>query len=465
MLLRIKGFSSSKSDILGEDVCKIIVQNSVFVYNEIVFIERVNKMAGVVVVGSQWGDEGKGKITDYLSYKADIVVRYQGGNNAGHTIEFNNQKYALRLIPSGIFSGNVVVLGNGMVINPKALLDEIEYLNEASINTDNIIISDRAHVILPYHIQIDELQEKYRGDKNIGTTKKGIGPTYVDKYARIGIRVGEFIDEALFKERLEEVLPLKKKEFPEITYTVDEIFNEYKEYAKQLKAKVCDTALVLDKAFEDGKNILFEGAQGTMLDIDYGTYPYVTSSHPGANGVCEGAGVGPVMIDDAIGIIKAYTTRVGSGAFPTEIEGETADRIREVGREYGTVTKRPRRIGWFDSVVANQSRRMSGLTGMSLMLLDVLSGVETLKICTAYTLDGKMIHALPSTIKELDKVQPVYEEMPGWTEDITGVTSFEELPTACKNYIRRIEELTKCPIVMFSVGPDRTQTIVMKEVF
>ncbi len=422
-------------------------------------------MPGVVVVGSQWGDEGKGKITDYLSANADVVVRYQGGNNAGHTIEFNNQKYALRLIPSGIFSGNPVVLGNGMVINPKALLEEIQYLNEANVSTENILISDRAHVILPYHLEIDALQEKLRGDKNIGTTKKGIGPTYVDKYARIGIRMGEFINEELFKERVAEVLEVKKREYPELQFTASEIFEEYKEYARILKPMVCDTALVLDEAFENKKNILFEGAQGTMLDIDYGTYPYVTSSHPGANGVCEGAGVGPVLIDDVVGIVKAYTTRVGSGAFPTEIEGPIAERIREVGREYGTVTKRPRRIGWFDAVVVNQSRRMSGLTGISLMLLDVLSGVEELKICSAYTLDGKTIHALPSTIQELDRVQPVLETMPGWSEDITNVTSYDELPENCKNYLRRIEELVKCPITIFSVGPDRKQTIVLKEVF
>ena len=422
-------------------------------------------MPGVVVVGSQWGDEGKGKITDYLSAKADYVVRYQGGNNAGHTIEFNNQKFALRLIPSGIFSGNPVVLGNGMVINPKALLEEIQYLNDANVDTSKILISDRAHVILPYHLEIDALQEKLRGDKSIGTTKKGIGPTYVDKYARIGIRIGEFINEPLFKSRLAEVLPVKQREYPELDFTVEGIFEEYKEYAKLLKPYVCDTALVLDQAFEEKKNILFEGAQGTMLDIDYGTYPYVTSSHPGANGVCEGAGVGPVMINDAIGIVKAYTTRVGSGAFPTEIEGPIADQIREVGREYGTVTKRPRRIGWFDGVVVNQSRRMSGLTGISLMLLDVLTGVETLEICSAYTLDGKTIHALPSTIEELDRVQPVLETMPGWSEDITNVKSFEELPVNCQNYLRRIEALIKCPIVMFSVGPDRSQTVVLKEVF
>lgn len=422
-------------------------------------------MAGVVVVGSQWGDEGKGKITDYLSQKADMVVRYQGGNNAGHTIEFNNQKFALRLIPSGIFSGHRVVLANGMVINPKALLEEIAYLKEANIDTSKILISDRAHVILPYHLQIDELQETLRGDKNIGTTKKGIGPCYVDKYGRIGIRTAEFIDEALFKERLEEVLPLKIKEYPELSFTVEEIFIEYKEYAKIIKPMVVDTALVLDKAFVENQKVLFEGAQGTMLDIDYGTYPYVTSSHPGANGVSEGTGIGPTMIKEAIGIVKAYTTRVGSGAFPTEIDGCIAHYIREAGHEYGTVTKRPRRIGWFDGVVVNQSRRMSGLTGISLMLLDVLTGLDTLYICTGYMLDGKQIEALPATIKDLQRVEPIYEEMPGWKEDITKVTSFEQLPSTCQNYLKRIEEVIHCPIIMFSVGPDREQTIVLKEVF
>ena len=421
-------------------------------------------MSGIVVVGSQWGDEGKGKITDYLAQKADVVVRYQGGNNAGHTIEFNGQKFALRLIPSGIFTSGNVILGNGMVINPKALLEEMKYLNDAGVSTDGIKISDRAHVILPYHLEIDAMQEKLRGDKNIGTTKKGIGPTYVDKYARIGIRVGEFIHEELFRSRLEEVLPLKLREYPELDFHVEDIFQEYKEYAKMIKPMVTDTGLLLDEYFRQDKKVLFEGAQGTMLDIDYGTYPYVTSSHPGANGVCEGAGIGPVNIDEVIGIVKAYTTRVGSGAFPTEIDDEVGNRIREVGREYGTVTKRPRRIGWFDAVVVNQSRRMSGLTGLSIMLLDVLTGIETLKLCTAYQLNGEIIHALPAVIQELDKVEPIYEEMPGWSEDITHVTSFEELPINCQNYLKRISELVHCPIEMFSVGPDREQTIILKEV-
>ena len=422
-------------------------------------------MAGVVVVGSQWGDEGKGKITDYLSQKADIVVRYQGGNNAGHTIAFNNQKFALRLIPSGIFSGHTVVLANGMVINPKALLEEIEYLKKANIDTSKILISDRAHVILPYHLQIDVLQEILRGDNNIGTTKKGIGPCYVDKYARMGIRMAEFIDEELFKERLEEIIPLKIKEYPELSCSVEAIFNEYKEYAKIIKPMIRDTALFLDKAFKENQNVLFEGAQGTMLDIDYGTYPYVTSSSPGANGVSVGTGIGPTMINEAVGIVKAYTTRVGSGAFPTEIDGCMAHYIREAGHEYGTVTKRPRRIGWFDSVVVNQSRRMSGLTGISLMLLDVLTGLECLYICTGYVLDGKQMEALPATIKDLQRVEPIYEEVPGWKEDISQVTSFEQLPSTCKKYVKRIEELIHCPIIMFSVGPDRKQTIILKEVF
>ena len=352
-----------------------------------------------------------------------------------------------------------------MVINPKAFLEEVEYLQQAGIATDKIRVSDRAHVILPYHLEIDELQEARRGANNIGTTKKGIGPTYVDKYERLGLRIGEFVDEELFKERLQEILAVKKASYPEIKADFQSIFDEYKEYAKIIKPLVTDTALILDEYLQDGKNVLFEGAQGAMLDIDYGTYPFVTSSHPGANGVAEGSGIGPLYLTDAIGIVKAYTTRVGSGAFPTEIEGELADQIREVGHEYGTVTKRPRRIGWFDAVVVNQSRRMSSLTGISLMLLDVLSGIETLKICTAYTLDGQTINALPSTIKQLNKVQPVYEEMPGWSEDITKVQSFDELPVNCQNYIRRIEELVKCPVTIFSVGPDREQTIVLKEVF
>ena len=384
-------------------------------------------MAGIVVVGSQWGDEGKGKVTDYLSSKADIVVRYQGGNNAGHSIEFGGKKFALKLIPSGVFSGHQVILANGMVINPKALIEEMHYLNENGVSTDQILISDRAHVILPYHMEIDAFQETLRGKNNIGTTKKGIGPCYVDKYARIGIRMGEFVDETLFYERLKEVLALKKREYPELAFDAEAIFNEYKEYAAFLKPMVCDTAIVLDEAFQEGKTVLFEGAH-------------------------------------SVGIIKAYTTRVGAGPFPTEFDDEIAHHIREAGHEYGTVTKRPRRIGWFDAVVVNQSRRMSSLTGMAIMLLDVLTGLDTIKICTAYRLDGKEIHGLPSTVKDIEKCEPVYEEMPGWKEDITHVKSFEELPVNAKNYLNRISELVHCPIYLFSVGPDREQTVIVNEI-
>lgn len=422
-------------------------------------------MSGVVVVGSQWGDEGKGKITDYLGQKADLVCRYAGGNNAGHTIEFKGKKFALKLIPSGIFSGADVVMGNGMVINPKAFLEEKKYLEDNGIDTGKINISNRAHVILPYHLEIDLIQEERRGANKIGTTQKGIGPAYVDKYARIGIRMAEFIDEDLFLQRLKEVFPQKKQDFPELTSTIESIFAEYKEYAKVIKPLVKDTGELIEEYYEAKKNILFEGAQGSMLDIDYGTYPFVTSSHPGSNGVPEGTGVGPGYIDESIGIVKAYTTRVGSGPFPTELFDETAEHIREVGHEYGTVTKRARRIGWFDAVVVNQARRMSSLTGVSMMLLDVLTGIDALKICTAYRLDGKVIKVLPATIKDLDRVEPIYEEMPGWQEDISGVKSFAQLPVNCQNYIKRIEELVKCPVVIFSVGPDREQTVVLKEVF
>jgi len=423
-------------------------------------------MAGVVVVGSMWGDEGKGKITDYLASKVDVVVRYAGGNNAGHTIVYDGKKFALKLIPSGIFSGHEVIMANGMVVNPKAFLEEIQYLQDARIDTSKIRISDRCHVILPYHLEIDAIQENRKGDKSIGTTKKGIGPAYIDKYSRIGIRMGEFIDEDLFLERLKETYAMKILEYPELKdqFSVESIFEEYKEYAKIIKPMVCDTGLLLDEYLREDKKVLFEGAQGAMLDIDYGTYPYVTSSHPGANGVSEGCGVGPLYIKESIGIIKAYTTRVGAGPFPTELNNEIGDLIREKGHEYGTVTKRPRRTGWFDAVVVNQSRRMSSLTGLSLMLLDVMSGLETIKICTAYKYNGEIIHGLPATVKGIENVEPVYEEMPGWQEDITNVTSFEELPVNCQNYIKRIEELVHCPIVMFSVGPDRKQTVVLKDI-
>jgi len=420
----------------------------------------------VVVVGTQWGDEGKGKITDYLAQRADIVARYQGGNNAGHTIEFQGKQFKLRLIPSGIFSAEKVILGNGMVIDPVSLLEEMNYLNNEGVSTDHIRVSNRAHVLFPYHIEIDGLQEELKGDQKVGTTKRGIGPCYADKYARFGIRMGEMLDKEIFAERLKENIEAKNRllaRHGKQTFEFEEIFNRFSKLAEQLRPYITDTSYELDEAFNANKKVLFEGAQGVMLDIDHGTYPFVTSSNPSAGAVTTGLGVGPTKIEEVIGVVKAYSTRVGEGAFPTEIEGAIADRIREIGREYGTVTGRARRIGWFDSVVVSHTRRVSGLTGISVNLLDVLSGLETLKLCTAYKLDGKEIKFVPSTIREFERCEPVYEEMPGWQEDITSVTSFEELPVAAQNYLTRIQELVGASIAIFSVGPDRDQTILMKE--
>ncbi len=422
----------------------------------------------VVVVGTQWGDEGKGKITEYLSSKANIVVRYQGGNNAGHTIVFKQEKFKLNLIPSGIFRAEKVYLGNGMVINPKALIEEMKVLNRKGIDTSSIRISNRAHVILPYHIELDCLQEELKADQKVGTTKKGIGPAYVDKYDRIGIRIGEFIDSEIFGEKLQINLAEKNKLFslynkPPLCF--QEIYQEYLEYARILKPYVTDTSYELDEAYRLGKKILFEGAQGIMLDIDHGTYPFVTSSNPSAGAVSIGAGIGPNLIDEVVGVVKAYSTRVGEGAFPTELKDEIGDYIRDRGNEYGTVTGRPRRIGWFDGVIVSQSRRVSGLTGLSINLLDVLSGLKTLKLCVAYELAGEEIKYVPATIKEFSKCTPKYIEMPGWSEDITQIKQFSELPLNAQNYVKKIEEITKVPVVMVSVGPDREQTIIIKTIF
>ncbi|MCF7926919.1 MAG: adenylosuccinate synthase [Candidatus Izimaplasma sp.] len=424
-------------------------------------------MKGVVVVGTQWGDEGKGKITDFLAEKADLIVRFQGGNNAGHTIQFNNKKFALHLIPSGIFRKDAVnVLGNGMVINPKALVEELEMLQEGAVNDFNLVISNRAHIILPYHIVLDGLFEELKEDsKKVGTTKKGIGPTYTDKASRIGIRVGEFIDETLFKDKLKDNLNYYNKLFKlfgKKEYSVEEIFEEYKEFAKKIKPFVKDTGLLLNKAKDNNKKILFEGAQGTQLCLDHGTYPFVTSSSPTAAGVPLNTGLSPQSITDVMGITKAYTTRVGSGNFVTEFEDETATKIRTSGNEFGTTTGRPRRIGWLDTVVLRHAKRVNGLTGLSVMLLDVLTGLEELKICIAYKLDNKTIDYIPANISDYKKCVPVYETMPGWNEDITNVTSYEELPKNAKQYLKRIEQLTGVDLAIFSVGPDRTQTVVLK---
>jgi adenylosuccinate synthase len=427
-------------------------------------------MSTVVVVGTQWGDEGKGKITDYLAESAEVVARYQGGNNAGHTIIFDGKKYKLHLIPSGIFyTDKTCVIGNGMVIDPKALVAELEYLHGFGFSTKNLKISDRAHVIMPYHIKLDGVEEDSKGANKIGTTRKGIGPAYMDKAARIGIRIADLLDRDEFERKLERNLAEKnrllEKMYNTTGFELKEVLEEYLGYAEIIRPYVADTSVVLNDAIDRGNRVLFEGAQGVMLDIDQGTYPYVTSSNPIAGGVTIGSGVGPTKINQVIGVAKAYTTRVGDGPFPTELTDAIGDHIREVGFEYGTTTGRPRRIGWFDSVVVRHARRVSGITGLAITKLDTLSGLDTLRICTAYKYNGEVIESFPANLNILSKCEPVYEELPGWKEDITGVRNINDLPENARHYIERITQLTGVPLSIFSVGPDREQTVVVRGIY
>ncbi|XEC95054.1 adenylosuccinate synthase [Paenibacillus tarimensis] len=420
-------------------------------------------MSTVVVVGTQWGDEGKGKITDYLADGADVVARYQGGNNAGHTILIGNKKYKLTMIPSGIFNHNkLCVIGNGMVINPAALVEEIQYIHDNGFSTSNLKISDRAHVIMPYHMVLDGLEEDRKGENKIGTTRKGIGPCYMDKAARSGIRIADLMDADEFEAKVRHLVAEKNHVIAQVyggkPLDADKIIREYLGYAETLRAYVTDTSVVLNDAIDGGKRVLFEGAQGVMLDIDQGTYPFVTSSNPTAGGVCIGSGVGPSKIKQVIGVAKAYTTRVGDGPFPTELHDATGDMIREKGHEYGTVTGRPRRVGWFDSVVVRHARRVSGITGLSLNSLDVLTGLDTVKICTGYKYRGKVIEHYPASLKMLAECEAVYEELPGWSEDISGAKKLEDLPETTQRYVARVSELTGIPIAIFSVGRNREQT-------
>ena len=425
-------------------------------------------MSSIVIMGSQWGDEGKGKMTDWLAQKADMIVRYQGGNNAGHTIAFNGKTYKLQLIPSGIFEPQKInVIGNGVVVNPKALLNELQMLKDAGVTPLNLKISSRAHLILPYHIQLDIAQEKQRGDQKVGTTHNGIGPAYMDKAARIGIRMCDLLEKDTFATKLKENLAQKnalfEKIYDEETFDFDSLFNEYYEYGQQLKDYVTDTSVLVNEAIDAGKNVLFEGAQGIMLDLDHGTYPYVTSSNPVVGGALAGAGVGPQSFTKMVGVCKAYSTRVGEGPFPTELTNETGDWIREKAHEYGTVTGRPRRIGWFDAVAMRHAKRVSGMNCLSLNLLDIFTGLKKVKICTAYMLDGRQIDYYPASLKELERCEPVYEEFDGWTEDISTVTEYDQLPANAKKYLNRIEELTGLQLMTVSVGPSREQTITLKD--
>ncbi|MDY0074712.1 MAG: adenylosuccinate synthase [Acholeplasmataceae bacterium] len=422
-------------------------------------------MKRIVVVGTQWGDEGKGKITDYLATQADVVVRYQGGNNAGHTVVFENQKYSLHLLPSGILNPNIEnIMANGMVIHPKAFADEIKTIQTPF----KLSISDRAHVVLPYHIELDKAYETNKGDANIGTTHKGIGPAYTDKAARIGIRVSTFIHPERFKKELKRLVDQKNielKAYGHNSVDFDEIYLSYLEYANVMRPYVKDTSIYLNELIEQDKKILFEGAQGVLLCLDHGTYPYVTSSSPTAASVPINTGIAPWLVDGAVGVTKAYTTRVGSGPMPSEIVGELAHHIREVGHEYGTTTGRPRRIGWLDTVILRHTKRVSGLSYLAVTLLDVLTGIEELKIVTSYNLDGQTIDYIPSDIEDFMRAKPNYMSLKGWKEDITQVKTYQELPDNAKSYLKKIEELVGVKIGMFSVGPDRKQTISVKNIF
>lgn len=420
----------------------------------------------LVVVGSQWGDEGKGKITDYFATRADMVARYQGGNNAGHTVVFGGNKYSLQSIPSGIFNPETVnVMGNGMVVNPVSVCAELDKLHDRGITDYKLYISTRAAMVMPWHAVLDGAYEARKGEALIGTTKKGIGPAYADKYSRTGLRMGDLLEPEYFRQRLEAALEIKNMELRMLgleTFDADEVYDQYMKLAERLAPMITDTSRMLNDALrQEDTRVLFEGAQGMMLCIEHGTYPFVTSSSPSAASVPVGAGISPKWIDDVVGVAKAYCTRVGSGPFPTELHDEIGDGIRERGHEYGTVTGRPRRIGWFDAVVGRYTAELAGITHWAVMLLDVLSGLDTVKICVAYDLDGKQIQSPPSTIASLSRCKPVYIEMPGWKEDISGAKTFDELPDNAKAYVRKLEEITGTPVGMISVGPDREQTIIV----
>ena len=422
-------------------------------------------MSVTALVGAQWGDEGKGKIIDILAEKADVVVRSQGGNNAGHTVVVDGVTYKLRLVPSGILYDNkVCVIGNGIVLDPKSLLGEMNEIKANGKSLDGLKIDARAHVVLPYHIALDGLSEKMRGGSDIGTTKRGIGPCYMDKAERSGIRMCDFINPSVFAEKLKINLNIKNKIITEIyggeALNYDEIYNEYVEYAKLLAPYVIDASVFVYDAIKAGKNVLFEGAQGALLDIDVGTYPYVTSSHPTAGGFCIGTGIGPTLIDNCLGVCKSYTTRVGKGPFPTELDDEIGDSIRQRGGEYGTVTGRARRCGWLDLVILRFAVRVNGLTSLAVNKLDTLSGIKQLKVCVGYNKNGVLLKDFPVDISDLSDCEPVYETFDGWDEDVSSVRSYDDLPANAKKYIEFIESTLGVKVAMVGVGPSRDQNLI-----
>ena len=427
-------------------------------------------MPVIAVIGAQWGDEGKGKIVDMLAEKVKYVVRFSGGDNAGHTVVNQYGEFGLHLVPSGIFSPHAIpIISNGVVINPGVLLDELEQLNKRGVDTSRLYISDRAHLIMPYHVLLDGLEEDARGGKAIGTTRKGIGPAFADKVARLGIRTGDLLDKEAFRERLQQILDHKNailtKVYGVSPLSLNEIYDAYCQYGERLTPYICDTTSMLAEALKRKDRILLEGAQGALLDPDFGTYPYTTSSSPLSGGSCLGTGLSPNMLTQILGIFKAYCTRVGSGPLPTELKDTTGEAIRKVAHEYGTTTGRPRRCGWFDAVAGRFSTRINGFTQAAVTRIDVLDIMPSLKICVGYKLDGKTIDYFPAIAAALERCQPVYEELPGWQTPTSDITKFEDLPSAARQYLNRLEELIDCPISLISVGQKREQTIIKMPVF
>ncbi|QPP07913.1 adenylosuccinate synthase [Streptomyces bathyalis] len=421
-------------------------------------------MPALVLLGAQWGDEGKGKATDLLGGSVDYVVRYQGGNNAGHTVVVGDQKYALHLLPSGILSpGCVPVIGNGVVVDPSVLLSELSGLNERGVDTSKLLISGNAHLITPYHTEVDKVTERFLGKRRIGTTGRGIGPAYADKINRVGIRVQDLFDESILTQKVEAALDFKNQVLAKLynrrAVRTEQIVEELLGYADALRGYVADTTLILNNAVDEGKVVLFEGGQGTLLDVDHGTYPFVTSSNPTAGGACTGSGVGPTKISRVIGILKAYTTRVGAGPFPTELLDADGEALREIGGERGVTTGRDRRCGWFDAVIARYATRVNGLTDFFLTKLDVLTGWERIPVCVGYEVEGKRVDELPFSQSDFHHATPVYEYLPGWSEDITQAKTFSDLPKNAQGYVKALEEMSGAPVSAIGVGPGRDETI------
>ena len=424
-------------------------------------------MPGIVVIGTQWGDEGKGKATDQLGDSVDYTVRYSGGNNAGHTLVVNGEKYALHLLPSGILNPGIPVIGNGVVVDLEVMFSEIDALNARGVDTSKLIISANAHIIAPYHKVLDKVTERFLGKRKIGTTGRGVGPAYADKINRVGIRIQDLLDEQLLRDKVAASLIQKNqllvKVYNQMEVDADEVADHLLSFADRVRPMVRDVARELNDALEDGKLVVFEGAQAHHLDVDHGTYPYVTSSNPIAAGACTGSGVGPNRLDRIVGIAKAYTTRVGEGPFPTELHDEDGERLRQEGGEFGTTTGRPRRCGWFDPLVVEAACTYNGVTDVFLTKLDILTGWEKIPVCVAYDVDGQRVEHYPVLMDDIVKAKPIYEYLDGWTEDISGCRSFDELPATCQAYVKRLEELIRCRISGIGVGPGREQAVMIHD--